>query len=94
MAKTRPVRGATLNAGSGRFGLPEREAESAALRIIVREIVACAVVLPIIEMMSDPDFWNKMIDDKVSSALRQWATNADPNLSHRLELRSATSAFR
>ena len=27
MAKTRPVRGATLNAESGRFGLPEREAD-------------------------------------------------------------------
>lgn len=68
---SRPAEEAWLSGLVGRvlpFILPEREAESAAVRTIVREILACAVVLPVIEMMSDPDFWNRMIDDKVSSA--------------------------
>lgn len=46
--------------------LPEREADSAAVRVIVREVVACAVLFPIVEMLSDPDFWNRIIDEKVS----------------------------
>lgn len=46
--------------------LPEKEAKSAALKIMVREIVACSVVYPIMDMLSDPDFWNKSIDQVVS----------------------------
>lgn len=48
--------------------MPEREVDSGAVRIIVREIVACAVLLPIVELLSDPDFWNRIIDDKVRLA--------------------------
>jgi len=47
--------------------LPETENRSAALKIVVREIVACAVLYPVMEMVSDPDFWNRMIDQVVSS---------------------------
>lgn len=50
--------------------LPEREVDSPAVRIMVREIVACAVVFPIIEMLSDPDFANRLIDDKAGAAIR------------------------
>ena len=46
--------------------LPEREANSPAVKIVVREIVACSVLYPIMEMLSDPDFWNRMIDQVVS----------------------------
>lgn len=46
--------------------LPEKEAQSRAVKIVVREIVACAVLYPITEMLSDPDFWNRMIDQVVS----------------------------
>ena len=47
--------------------LPEKEANSRAVKIVVREIVACSVLYPIMEMMSDPDFWNRMIDQVVSN---------------------------
>ncbi|ORY72392.1 PXA domain-domain-containing protein [Leucosporidium creatinivorum] len=70
---SRPAEEAWLSGLVGRvlpFILPERELESGAVRTIVRELVACAVVLPIIEMMSDPDFWNKMIDEKAGDAIR------------------------
>lgn len=65
---SRPAEEAWLSGVVGRilpFLLPEREWESGAVRTIVRELVACAVILPIVDMMSDPDFWNRMIDDKV-----------------------------
>lgn len=45
--------------------LPETEAKSTALKIVAREIVACAVLYPVMEMVSDPDFWNRAIDQVV-----------------------------
>nr|VWO98479.1 Glucanase (EC [Ganoderma boninense] len=51
--------------------LPEKEANSPAVKIVVREIVACTVLYPIMEMLSDPDFWNRMIDQVAGAAIRQ-----------------------
>jgi sorting nexin-25 len=51
------------------FILPEKEGKSAALKLVAREIVACAVLYPVMEMVSDPDFWNKAIDQVVSLTL-------------------------
>ena len=48
------------------FILPQRELESGVVRMLVREIVACTVLLPVVDMLSDPDFWNKLIEQKVS----------------------------
>lgn len=50
--------------------LPEKEGESGAVRIMVREIVACAVMVPVVETLSDPDFYNRTIDDKAGAAIR------------------------
>lgn len=47
------------------FLLPPDEAGSKAVRIVAREIVACAVFPPIIDMLSDPDFWNQILDRAV-----------------------------
>lgn len=47
--------------------LPEKEVKSKTIRIVVREILVCAVLLPVIQMFSDPDFWNKTIDEVVSA---------------------------
>jgi sorting nexin-25 len=46
--------------------LPEKEARSKALKIVVREIVACSVFYPVMDMLADPDFWNRSIDNVVS----------------------------
>ncbi|THV07473.1 PhoX domain-containing protein [Dendrothele bispora CBS 962.96] len=51
--------------------LPETENQSNALKIVVREIVACAVLYPVMEMVSDPDFWNRMIDQVAGAAIHQ-----------------------
>ena len=45
--------------------LPKKEAKSKALKIVAREIAACAVLYPVMEMVSDPDFWNRTIDQMV-----------------------------
>jgi sorting nexin-25 len=51
------------------FILPSRERNSKALCIVVREIVTCSVLFPIVEMVADPDFWNRMIDQWVRESL-------------------------
>jgi len=47
--------------------LPEREARSKTVKIAVRETLACAVLFPVVEMLSDPDFWNKTVDEVVNA---------------------------
>ncbi|KAG7452260.1 uncharacterized protein BT62DRAFT_882028 [Guyanagaster necrorhizus] len=51
--------------------LPEIEARSKALKIVVREIAACSVLYPVMEMVSDPDFWNRAIDQIAGAAIHQ-----------------------
>lgn len=46
--------------------LPENEARSKVLRTVIREIVACTVLYPIMDMVTDPDFWNRTIEQVVS----------------------------
>ena len=75
---SRPAEEAWLAALVGRILpliMPEREVDSLAVRIIAREIVASAVILPIIDLVSDPDFWNRMIDEKVRFPCL-WTENA------------------
>ena len=45
--------------------LPETEARSETLKIVVREILACSVIHPIVDMLVDPDYWNRTIDSVV-----------------------------
>lgn len=45
--------------------LPEKEGRSEVLKIVVREIVACSVLYPVMDMLADPDFWNRSIDSVV-----------------------------
>lgn len=51
--------------------LPEQDAQSNVLRIIVREIVACTVLYPLMDMIADPDFWNCTIDQVAGAAIHQ-----------------------
>ena len=45
--------------------LPPKESKSKAIRLVVREIITCTVLFPLVEMIVDPDFWNKTIDQVV-----------------------------
>lgn len=63
--------------------LPEKEGRSVGLKIVAREIVACSILYPIMEMVTDPDFWNRSIDQVVSSNYIHM-TNCDPKVFYRL----------
>ncbi|KAI9775655.1 MAG: Intermediate filament protein [Geoglossum umbratile] len=54
--------------------LPENELKSRAVGVLVREIVACAVLFPIMQMMSDPDSWNQLMEAYGRSMLQDRKT--------------------
>ena len=45
--------------------LPQEQRGSKVVEVLVREIVACAVLFPIMQMLSDPDFWNQLMESYV-----------------------------
>jgi sorting nexin-25 len=45
--------------------LPPKESKSKTIGLVVREIITCMVLFPLVEMIVDPDFWNRMIDQVV-----------------------------
>lgn len=49
------------------FILPSTEAQSRVVHVAAREIIACVVLGPIMDMLTDPDFWNRTIDQMVKS---------------------------
>lgn len=48
------------------FILSPKDANSKAVRIVTRELVACSVLAPVTNLLSDPDFWNQTIGQVVS----------------------------
>ncbi|KAF8140541.1 PhoX domain-containing protein [Boletus edulis] len=51
--------------------LPEHEARSKVLKTAVREVIACTVLYPIMDMVTDPDFWNRTIEQVAGAAIHQ-----------------------
>ncbi|KAG8219562.1 PhoX domain-containing protein [Butyriboletus roseoflavus] len=51
--------------------LPENEARSKVLKIVVREVIVCTVLYPMIDMVTDPDFWNRTIEQVAGAAIHQ-----------------------
>lgn len=41
--------------------LPDNMKSSPAVTVLVREIVSCAVIAPVVQMLLDPDIWNQLI---------------------------------
>lgn len=42
--------------------MPEKEAKSRPVLVLIREIIACAVLYPVMNMLADPDVWNQLIE--------------------------------
>jgi sorting nexin-25 len=42
--------------------LPQRMIASRAVVVLIQELVACAVLFPIMQMLSDPDTWNQFME--------------------------------
>jgi sorting nexin-25 len=45
--------------------MPEKEAKSRAVLVLVREIIACAVLYPVMNLLADRDVWNQLIEHMV-----------------------------
>jgi sorting nexin-25 len=42
--------------------LPSSDTRSRAVSILIREIMACAVLSPVVNFLSDPDTWNQLME--------------------------------
>ncbi|KAE8147253.1 PXA domain-containing protein [Aspergillus avenaceus] len=54
--------------------LPERLLSSRIVSILIRELLACAVLLPIVSSLSDPDTWNQLVEAYGQTALQDRKT--------------------
>lgn len=54
--------------------LPENMLSSRAVSSLIREIVGCAVLFPILQMLSDPDTWNQLMENYGRSMLQDRST--------------------
>lgn len=54
--------------------LPQNMQNSRAVSTIVREIVGCAVLSPILQLLSDPDTWNQLMENYGRSMLQDRST--------------------
>ncbi|KAJ9479629.1 Structural protein MDM1 [Pseudozyma hubeiensis] len=51
--------------------MPYPESESASVHIIVRELLSCTILFAIIESISDPDFWNNLLEQKAGAVIHE-----------------------
>jgi sorting nexin-25 len=54
--------------------LPESMMRSRVVSVLIKEIVACAVLFPLIQILSDPDTWNQLIEAYGRAALQDRKT--------------------
>ncbi|RCI16223.1 hypothetical protein L249_2801 [Ophiocordyceps polyrhachis-furcata BCC 54312] len=54
--------------------LPENMRSSRVVSILVREVVACAVLFPVVQLLSDPDTWNQLMESYGRSMLQDRST--------------------
>ncbi|PHH85059.1 hypothetical protein CDD83_978 [Cordyceps sp. RAO-2017] len=54
--------------------LPERMLSSRAVFALVREMVACALLFPVVQLLSDPDTWNQLMESYGRSMLQDRST--------------------
>ncbi|KAG9779542.1 intermediate filament, regulator of G-protein signaling, partial [Aureobasidium melanogenum] len=56
------------------FLLPETMLASRAVLVLVKEIVACAVLFPVVQLLADPDTWNQIVEAYGSTTLQDRKT--------------------
>ncbi|KAF3492081.1 uncharacterized protein GIQ15_01598 [Arthroderma uncinatum] len=54
--------------------LPASQVNSRAVSVLTREIIACAVLLPLIGVLADPDTWNQLMEGYGRTALQDRKT--------------------
>lgn len=53
--------------------LPGQELESQVVKVFIREILTCAVLAPLFDMLADPDFWNETLVLRANQAIQERA---------------------
>ncbi|ORY96947.1 PXA domain-domain-containing protein [Syncephalastrum racemosum] len=53
------------------YAVPPENCRSKPVKIMIRELVSCAVLQPVMDMLADPDFWNQTIDTYLGKAIRE-----------------------
>ncbi|KAF8939237.1 Intermediate filament protein [Dissophora ornata] len=51
--------------------LPKSEVQSEVLRLLLRELLVGAVLRPVMDLLSDPDYWNQNVDLYIGKAIRE-----------------------
>ncbi|KAG0305867.1 Intermediate filament protein [Dissophora globulifera] len=51
--------------------LPKSELQSGVLRLLLRELLVGAVLRPVMDLLSDPDYWNQNVDLYIGKAIRE-----------------------
>ncbi|KAI1327385.1 PXA domain-containing protein [Xylariaceae sp. FL0255] len=54
--------------------LPDRLLDSRAVLTIIREIVSCAVLFPVVQLLSEPDTWNQLLENYGRTMLQDRST--------------------
>ncbi|KAF2856037.1 intermediate filament protein-like protein [Plenodomus tracheiphilus IPT5] len=54
--------------------MPANMLTSAAVNVLIKEIVACAVLSPVMQMLADPDTWNQLMEGYGRSLLQERKT--------------------
>lgn len=49
--------------------MPANMATSPAVNVLIKEIVACAVLSPVMQMLADPDTWNQLMEGYVRNSI-------------------------
>lgn len=52
--------------------LPGNMITSPAVNVLIKEIVACAVLSPVMQTLADPDTWNQLVEGYVSTHVMMW----------------------
>ncbi|KAI8447266.1 PXA domain-containing protein [Phakopsora pachyrhizi] len=51
--------------------LPKLEGKSETVQVLLTEILTCSVVGPVIEILSDSDFWNRLVEERAGNVIRE-----------------------
>ncbi|SNX85052.1 uncharacterized protein MEPE_03761 [Melanopsichium pennsylvanicum] len=51
--------------------MPYPESEGPSVHIIVRELLSCTILFTVIESISDPDFWNNLLEQKAGAVIHE-----------------------
>jgi len=78
--------------------LPERVIASRAVAVLVQELVSCAVLTPVMQLLSDPDTWNQVMEayvrktklDEDFTVLTELGTFYASGSLHRTEITSSS----